>query len=313
MARRLHNRNSSSSRRLAAIAVCIFLSVFTFASPQAGDLKALDGEWIFVDDQTAGRPLEQVNPPMSSKFTIRTEEGAVILVSGHGSGHRDVRISLNGTPTEIPGSTAGSLSRYRGAWKDGVFSYEVEHVRTAGAAPANVIKREFRATKDGLIVRSNLELTAGVGSVGLYRHPQDIPLPTPAKATIGDLHWLVGNWAGTRGTNNAIFFEERWTPAKGGSMFATSRTVNGERLTAFEFLRIVEREGGLVYIAQPNGAPPTEFILTEVSANRAVFDNPRHDYPRRIVYESTDNGISASIGYIKGGTPRKFEFKRAEN
>lgn len=96
-------------------------------------------------------------------------------------------------------------------------------------------------------------------------------------------------------------------------MFATSRTVNGERLTAFEFLRIVERDGGLVYIAQPNGAPPTEFILTEVSANRAVFDNPRHDYPRRIVYERTDDGISASIGYIKGGTPRKFEFKRAEN
>lgn len=80
---------------------------------------------------------------------------------------------------------------------------------------------------------------------------------------------------------------------------------------AFEFLRIVERDGGLVYVAQPNGAAPTEFVLTEFSAKRAVFENPRHDYPKRIAYElSADGGLTATIGYIKGGSPRRFEFKR---
>ncbi|MBL8754175.1 MAG: hypothetical protein JNK15_12815, partial [Planctomycetes bacterium] len=83
---------------------------------------------------------------------------------------------------------------------------------------------------------------------------------------------------------------------------------------AFEFLRLVERDGGLVYIAQPNGRTPTEFVLTEIGATRAVFENPRHDFPQRIVYElSPEGGLSASIGYAKGGKPQRFEWKREGN
>ena len=98
-------------------------------------------------------------------------------------------------------------------------------------------------------------------------------------------------------------------------MLAVSRSVNPSgKMFAFEYLRILERGGGLVYIAQPNGATPTEFVMTELSAKRAVFDNPRHDYPKRIVYELTgDGGLAATIGYAKGGTPRRFEFKREGN
>jgi hypothetical protein len=105
--------------------------------------------------------------------------------------------------------------------------------------------------------------------------------------------------------------EERWSPPLGGAMLAVSRTVSKEKMVAFEYLRIVERDGGLVYVAQPNGAPPTEFVLTELSKTRAVFENPRHDSPQRIVYElSAEGGLSASIGFIKGGKPTRFEFKR---
>jgi hypothetical protein len=186
----------------------------------------------------------------------------------------------------------------------------MEFVLAAGRAPEGLIKREFRITEDGLVVRSNLELTPGVWSVGLYRHPKDIPLPAPFKATLGDLNWLEGNWVGTRSTGSTI--EERWSPAKGGAMLAVSRSVNPSgKMFAFEYLRIVERDGGLVYIAQPNGSPPTEFVLTDLSGKRAVFDNPRHDYPKRIVYElSPDGALTATIGFMKGGTPRKFEYKR---
>ncbi|HMS18149.1 MAG TPA: DUF6265 family protein, partial [Planctomycetota bacterium] len=57
----------------------------------------------------------------------------------------------------------------------------------------------------------------------------------------------------------------------------------------------------------------TEFVLTELHSSRAVFDNPRHDYPKRIVYELSDAGtLSATIGFTKGGTPRRFDFKREE-
>jgi hypothetical protein len=281
-------------------------------SAQADGLRALDGVWVYVEDRTEGRALERLAPPpMSSKFSIRTEEGAVILVSGHGSGHRDVRVALDGSATEVPGANAGTFARYRGAWKDSVFSYETGFVRAPGNAPEGLIRKEFRTTADGLIVRVGLGSPADSWSVGLYRHPQDIAMPTPAKAVIGDLAWLVGAWVGTRGANGTTSIEERWSPPSGGAMLAVSRTVSSGKMSAFEFLRIVERDGGLVYIAQPGGAAPTEFVLTELGAKRAVFDNPRHDYPKRVLYElSAEGGLSATIGFATGGSPRRFEFKR---
>lgn len=279
---------------------------------QLDDVRALDGEWIFVEDKTEGRALEQLGPPMASKFSMRVEADAVIL-NGHGSGHRDVRIALDGSITEIPDPT--SISRYRGSWSDGTFEYVVTFERLPGSPPGGIaqIRRTFRMTTDGLLVSVVADPPAGTEAIGLYRHAEDIPMPTPAVATIGDISWLAGQWVGTRSSGSSI--EERWSPPLGGAMLAVSRTVNTSgRMVAFEYLRIVERDGGLVYIAQPGGAKGTEFVLTEVGATRAVFDNPRHDYPKRIVYElSAEGGLSATIGQLKGGTPRRYEWKREAN
>lgn len=301
---------------LALLATLGSLSI-ALASAQApttpDSLRALDGEWIFVEDRTEGRPLERLAPPMGSKFSFRIDDGAVFLVQGHGSGHRDVRVPLDGSINEVvePQKT----SRYRGQWKDDAFTYEVDFVRAQGKPPDGLIRRQFRITPDGLIVRSNLGSPDEFSSVGLYRHAQDIPLPTPAKAAISDLAWLAGAWVGQRGPEGATSIEERWTTPLGGAMLAVSRTVNKNNImVAFEYLRIVERNDSLVYIAQPGGAPPTEFTLTEITPTRAVFDNPRHDYPKRIAYElSPEGALTATIGYTKGGSPRRFEFKPESN
>jgi hypothetical protein len=278
-------------------------------SAQADGWRALDGEWIYIEDRTEGRALEQLGPPMASKFSMRVEEGAIVL-NGHGSGHRNVRVALDGSVTEV--AEPNTISRYRGSWKDDAFEYEVAFERVSGNAPAGIklIRRKFRLTVDGLLVTVVSDPPIVPESIGLYRHAEDIPLPAPAKATIGDLNWLAGAWVGKRSSGSSI--EERWSPPSGGAMLAVSRTVNTSgKMNAFEYLRIVERDGGLVYIAQPGGAAPTEFVLTESGPQRAVFDNPRHDYPKRIVYElSTDGGLSATTGFMKGGTPRRFDFKR---
>jgi hypothetical protein len=162
-----------------------------------------------------------------------------------------------------------------------------------------------------MLVGVTIDPPTGKKSLSLFRHPKDIALPEPAKAAMGDLAWLAGAWVGTRAEGGATSFEERWSPPLGGAMLAVLRTVSRGKMSAFEFLRIVERDGGLVYIAQPGGRSPTEFVLTELDKTRAVFENPRHDSPQRIVYElSGEGGLSASIGFAKGGTPRRFEFKR---
>ena len=250
---------------------------------------------------------------MSSKFSFRVEESQVILVSGHGSGHQNVPIKLDGTETLLAPDNSTTTYRYTGSWNEGVFSYRTEFFRGPEKTPDGFLHKEFKPTANGLIVRVITNRTEGTGSIGFYQHPEDISLPVPFKATIQDVSWISGNWVGTRGTEGSIAFEERWGPPSGGSMFAVSRTVNRGRLSAFEFLRIIERDSGLIYIAQPNGSAPTEFVLTELTHHRAVFDNPRHDYPKRIIYELSDGNLTATIGYLKGGTPRKFEFLREKS
>lgn len=294
----------------STLAVLIFLGIVLADAvssrlvAQTDELKALGGEWVYFEDRTPGRELERLGPPMSSTFALGIEEGAVVLLFGHGGGRRDVRVMLDGSLTEVPDNATGQVARYRGAWKDGALTYEIDFVRAAGQPPEGLIRREFRLTPEGLQVRFN-------ESIGLYRHAEDIPLPAAAKATIDQLAWLAGAWVGVRGTTGATSIEERWSPPLGGAMLAVSRTVSRGKLAAFEFLRIVERDGGLVYIAQPGGGRATEFVLTEVAGTRAVFENPRHDYPKRIVYElSAEGALTATIGFSVGGTPRRFEFKR---
>jgi hypothetical protein len=131
--------------------------------------------------------------------------------------------------------------------------------------------------------------------------------PRAARAGIGDLAWLAGNWSGRSGTTE---LEERWTTPAGGAMLAVSRTVKDGRMVAFEFLRIVERAGGLVYIAQPGGRPPTDFALIEVAARSVTFENPSHDFPKRIQYTLSGDTLTATIS--GGGQQESYVFKKAE-
>src|SRR5687768_7829693 len=129
----------------------------------------------------------------------------------------------------------------------------------------------------------------------------------PVRASISQLSWLAGAWTGGGGP---VTLEERWTRAAGGAMLAVSRTIKGDRMVAFEYLRIVERDGTLVYIAQPNGNPPTEFRLSAITADSATFENRAHDFPKVIAYAKTADGTleaRVSDGGQKGET---FRFHR---
>jgi len=293
-------------RPAIALTLLATLGVVLAPSPlsaQTDGMPALDGEWIYVEDRTEGRPLEWMGPPMSAMFSMGIENDAVILVSGHGSGHRDVRVALDGSITEV--AAQGKTARYRGRWKDDALTYEVDFVRDPDSEPEGRIQRRFRITEDGLLVTVTYRSSE---AIGLYRHAEDIPMPEPAEASIYDIDWLSGAWVGKKGSGS---IEERWSPALGGSMLGVSRTISRGKMTGFEYLRIIERDDGLVYIAQPGGNAPTEFVLTELTETRAVFDNPRHDYPKRIVYELSPEGdLNATIGFMVGGSPRRFSYKK---
>jgi len=123
--------------------------------------------------------------------------------------------------------------------------------------------------------------------------------------------WLANSWEGAQGSST---IEERWSPPNGGAMLGVSRTVKEDKMVGFEYLRIVQRDDGLVYLAQPSGKPPTEFVLTELTANRAVFVNPRHDYPQRIIYEQpAGEKLMTSIGWARGGRLQNFNYNKEKD
>lgn len=283
-----------------ALALLATVSASGSASAQDEALQALGGEWCYVADLTEGKPIEKHGPPMSMTFGFRFEAGAVIMIRAR----REEPIKIDGSVHEVPAT--GSVSRFSGTWKDGVLVYDMENVRTSDNQRTLLIRRKFRSTPDGLEVRVSSD--EGAERVALYRHPEDIKPATPIKGATADIAWLCGAWVGTR---NGRSIEERWSPPRGGAMLGVSRSIRGGKMVAFEFLRIVERDGSLVYIAQPGGKPPTEFVLTELEKGRAVFKNPLHSFPQRIVYELSDEGgLTAKIGFANGGDYQPFEFKR---
>lgn len=127
--------------------------------------------------------------------------------------------------------------------------------------------------------------------------------------TVRSLAWLAGCWAETTPSRQTL---ECWTDPQGGLLLGIHRDVvrrdSAER-ASFEYLRIEDSGQGPVYQASPGGRGPTPFRLTESSENSAVFENPDHDFPRRIVYRLLDDGrLYVTAEGDMGGETRKLEW-----
>ena len=94
-------------------------------------------------------------------------------------------------------------------------------------------------------------------------------------------------------------------------MLAVSRTIRDDVMSAFEFLCIVERDGGLVYTAMPNGRQPaTDFTLTKIDDASATFENPEHDFPKMVRYTRRADGSLEAVISDGGQKAQTFVFKR---
>jgi hypothetical protein len=122
------------------------------------------------------------------------------------------------------------------------------------------------------------------------------------------LGWLAGCWQIARGEQ---VIDEQWMSPRSGVMLGMSRTVRGGRTIATEFVTLRVVDGRVVYEANPSGQKPTAFPATSVAPDRAVFENPSHDYPKRITYERRgDTAITAAIDDGAGGKRVDYPFRR---
>ncbi len=101
-------------------------------------------------------------------------------------------------------------------------------------------------------------------------------------SAIAQLAWLTGCWAREgkeAGTG------ETWMPPAGGTMLGMSRSVKDGKTNFIEFLQIrTGPESKLQYVVLMPGQTEVAFTLTKLTATEAVFENPAHDFPQRIIY-----------------------------
>ena len=126
------------------------------------------------------------------------------------------------------------------------------------------------------------------------------------KVSLRDMSWISGCWQGRQGNAE---IEEIWSKPAGGSMLGLGRTVRGNRTVSFEFMQFREDQGSLVFMPQPQGGPRVSFPLKDYFSGKATFENLKHDFPQRVIYERKGKALMwASIEGTQNGKDERQEF-----
>jgi len=120
-----------------------------------------------------------------------------------------------------------------------------------------------------------------------------------------DLGWLSGYWLSCADGREV---SETWSDPRGGLMVGHGLTLSARGRVSFETFRIGPHGGGVAYFAQPGGGEATVFPAIETGPDRAVFENPAHDFPQRIVYARDGETLTARIEGTMGGEPQAMEW-----
>lgn len=80
---------------------------------------------------------------------------------------------------------------------------------------------------------------------------------------------------------------EIWSPYKEESIVGRGLIFNDRDTTMLEQIQLLRRDNDFYYIAtvpDQNNGNPIEFKLVKTDGTTFTFENPRHDFPQRIIY-----------------------------
>ncbi len=120
--------------------------------------------------------------------------------------------------------------------------------------------------------------------------------PVPHEAGgLEKLQWLVGDWV-SEGTTNITYESWQWQGDQLEGVGRSKSRASGE-IRVTETLQLLSRNGDILYIPTVAHNPgPVPFTLVQHSPTRFVFENPAHDFPKRIVYERiADDRIRVTV------------------
>jgi Domain of unknown function (DUF6265) len=123
-------------------------------------------------------------------------------------------------------------------------------------------------------------------------------------------NWLLGNWENE--TENGKL-QEIWIVKNDSTFLGQSYFINKKDTIHNETIDLVEDKGVLKYVATIKGENqnlPTTFNFKETEENQLQFENPKHDYPSKILYKLKDSlNLDISISGKQLGKPSSENFK----
>ena len=129
----------------------------------------------------------------------------------------------------------------------------------------------------------------------------------------GRFGFMLGCWQSADGVNKEV-----WSYPEGGIMFGYATTTRDGAVTTWEQSRIDLRTSRSTYTASPEGQRPVTFTekapdpTAALPATSVTFENGDHDYPQRIAYRQTEQGLAATISKLDGSRPFEYSWGRCK-
>lgn len=122
-------------------------------------------------------------------------------------------------------------------------------------------------------------------------------------------NWLLGNWKNKSADGTLT---ENWKKVNDSTFQAESYFIKEKDTLHFESITLQQKGEELTYSAAVKGQnndKPVAFKLTTATEKQIVFENLKHDYPRKISYtQITADSLVAKISGIQQGKPSSEQF-----
>jgi len=99
------------------------------------------------------------------------------------------------------------------------------------------------------------------------------------------LSWLLGNWENQMPNGTLV---ENWKKVNDSTYNGESFFINKKDTIHYEYIQLIQNKEEVVYYATVEGQNNEQaipFILTSEINNIFSFENPKHDYPQKIMYK----------------------------
>ncbi|WP_333877717.1 DUF6265 family protein [Flavobacterium sp.] len=117
------------------------------------------------------------------------------------------------------------------------------------------------------------------------------------------MNWLIGQWENTTPEG---YLTETWSKVNDSTFSGQAYFILKEKDTVHnETIILTQVNEELIYrptVKGQNNDEPVDFKLTSDTENSFSFENPKHDYPQKIVYKKVnDKSLIATISGVQQG------------